>query len=212
MEETVAAIIRPLPPKYWLAIAQAVARVASDDQTRGTFCGVRIECDGNDLLLTSTDTYRLLSVRVPGGVASRFDRAVTADADALVAACKAAKGSASVSIYVDDDGVLTVTGGTGGRTDVQSTVRTIPGTYVDWRALITEDTGYPHTGTVSYNPALLAGLLESMALIGSYADRPKNRPLPRVELVRMDAGKPSRFTMTGPDDVQATGLIMPVRK
>lgn len=211
MQETTATVIRPVPPKYWLAIVQAVAGVASTDQARGVITGVRIESDGSDMILTATDSYRLVTVRVPGAAVPGFEAGVTVDAGKLVAAYKAAKGSRVSSLAVDDAGVVTVTGATAGMVDVRSVVPTIDGTYADWRRLVTDDKGWPTEETVSYNPELLAGVMDSLALIGSYADRPKDRPVPRVTVEYLHAGRAARFVTVGPDGVTATGLLMPLR-
>ena len=188
-------------------VMRAVAAIASPDLARGVLAGVHVEPDGDSVRFTATDSYRLLTVAVPvneNGVT--FDP-FTLSAKELAAAAKNVKKSETCSlIYSAGDTAATFSNG------VDSfRVPTIVGTFADWRRLIPTEPAWPAMGeTVNMNPVLLAGLLDSFAMIAA-GGAPKRDGVYTVTFGKMDPAKPSLITATG-DAFTATGLIMPLRK
>ncbi len=84
----------PIPVKQAVGIIGAVAGVASRDTARGTLAGVHVEYDGDTrgIILTATDSYRLLSVTVPNVADDVFDPFTVAGKDMAAAVKVAAKG------------------------------------------------------------------------------------------------------------------------
>ena len=189
------------------AVMRAVAAVASPDLARGVLAGVHVEPDGDSVRFTATDSYRLLTVAVPvneNGV--EFDP-FTVSAKELAAAAKNVKKSDTCSlVYSAGDSAATFSNG------VDSfRVPTIVGTFVDYRRLIPTEPAWPATGeTVNVNPVLLAGLLDSFAMIAA-GGTPKRDGAYSVTFGKMDPAKTSLITATA-GAITATGLIMPLRK
>ena len=201
----------PVPPKQAAGIIGAVAAIASRDMARGALCGVHIESENGDLILTATDSYRLLSVTVPGVAGAAFDPVTVYAADLARAAKTLAKGSAMLSIshVAGATNHVTVAGDSG-----SVTVPIVAGTFADYRRLFNEvcDTWPAVADSVRFNPNVLGGLLDSCATIGGYADRAKDSPNPAVDIVRMSDRKPAVITGTAANGVSFRGLVMPLRK
>jgi hypothetical protein len=203
----------PVPPKQAAGIIGAVAAIASRDMVR--LAGVHVEHDPDTrgIILTATDSYRLLSVTVPSVVldGATFDPVTVYAADLARAAKNVAKGSAMLSIshVAGASNHVTVAGDSGSVT-VPVDVTTFP----NYRKLfdVAGDVWPAATDSVRVNPELFAGLFDSCAAISGYADRPKDAPLPEVDIVRMSATKVTMITGTGANGVSFRGLIMPVRK
>ena len=201
----------PVPVKQAAGIIGAVAAIASRDVMRGALCGVHIESENGDLILTATDSYRLLSVTVPGVAGAAFDPVTVYAADLARAAKNLAKGSAmlSVSHVAGATNHVTVAADSGSVT-VPVDVTTFP----NYRKLfdVAGDVWPAATDSVRVNPELFAGLFDSCATISGYADRPKDAPLPAVDIVRMSATNVTMITGTAANGVSFRGLVMPVRK
>lgn len=201
----------PVPVKQAAGIIGAVAAIASRDVMRGALCGVHIESENGDLILTATDSYRLLSVTVPGVAGAAFDPVTVYAADLARAAKNLAKGSAmlSVSHVAGATNHVTVAADSG-----SVTVPIVAGAFAHYRRLfdVPGDVWPAATDSVRFNPEILSGLLDSCAMIGGYADRAKESPNPTVDIVRMSATKVTMITGTGANGVSFRGLIMPLRK
>lgn len=199
----------PVSAAQAAAIMRAVAAIASPDWARGSLAGVHVEPDGDSVRFTATDSYRLLTVAVPvneNGVT--FDP-FTLSAKELAAAAKNVKRSETCSLsYAAGDSAATFSNG------VDSfRVPTCVGTFADWRRLVTaaEPGSWPATGeTVNMNPVLLAGLLDSFAMIAA-GGTPKRDGVYTVTFGKVDPAKPSLITATV-GAVTATGLVMPLRQ
>ena len=212
---TVAVFGGPVPVKQAAGIVGAVAAIASRDMARGALCGVHMEYDPDTrgIILTATDAYRLLSVTVPSVAGSVFEP-VTVYARELATAIKErAKGAdyVSVSHVPGATDKVTVTGG-GGSTTAAVNVST----FANYRKLFdfpADSAAWPaNDEIVNVNPELWAGLLSSCATISSYADRPKDAPLPETRITRMSAGKVTMITGAAANGVTFRGLVMPLRK
>ena len=204
----------PIPVKQAVGIIGAVAGVASRDLARGTLAGVHVEYDPDTrgIILTATDSYRLLSVTVPNVADSTFDPFTVAGKD-MAATVKAAAKDRS-GLVIDRVGDSVYVGTTG--TPVLATVPVIDGTFANYRRLFVfpaDSPAWPGADeTVNVNPDLLAGLLSSCAVISGYADRPKDAPLPETRITRMSASKVAMVTGSAANGVSFRGLIMPLRK
>jgi len=201
----------PVPPKQAAGIIGAVAAIASRDMARATLAGVHIESENGDLILTATDSYRLLSVTVPSVAGAAFDPVTVYAADLARAAKNLGKGSAMLSIshVAGATNHVTVAADSG-----SVTVPIVAGTFADYRRLFNEvcDTWPAVADSVRFNPEILSGLLDSCATIGGYADRAKDSPNPAVDIVRMSDRKPTVITGTAANGVSFRGLVMPLRK
>ena len=203
----------PVPPKQVAGIIGAVAAIASRDMVR--LAGIHVEHDTETrgIILTATDSYRLLSVTVPSVVldGATFDPVTVYAADLARAAKTLAKGSAMFGIShvagaTDHVRLFTYTDAIHVPIDVT--------TFPNYRKLfdVAGDVWPAATDSVRVNPELFAGLFDSCATISGYADRPKDAPLPEVDIVRMSATKVTMITGTAANGVSFRGLIMPVRK
>jgi hypothetical protein len=208
----------PIPVKQAVGIIGAVAGVASRDTARGTLAGVHVEYDGDTrgIILTATDSYRLLSVTVPNVADDVFDPFTVAGKDMAAAVKVAAKGKGGLSIVRDGSDSCQVFGFTAGESDSYATVPVIGGEFAHYRRLFdfpADSPAWPGADeTVNVNPDFFAGLLSSCAVISGYADRPKNAPLPETRITRMSASKVTMITGSAANGVSFRGLVMPLRK
>ena len=206
----------PVPPKQAAGIIGAVAAIASRDMARGALCGVHIEHDPETrgIILTATDSYRLLSVTVPGVAGAAVDP-VTLAARELAATVKSVSKSKNIlTLEPNGPDYFHVFGSTAGESDSYGSVFTCVGSFPNYRKLfdVAGDVWPAATDSVRVNPELFAGLFDSCATISGYADRPKDAPLPEVDILRMSATKVTMITGTAANGVSYRGLIMPVRK
>lgn len=202
----------PVPVKQIAGIVGAVAAIASRDTARGALAGIHVEHDEDTrgIILTATDSYRLLSVTVPGVAGTPFDP-VTVAAKEMAAAVKvAAKGCAGLRVDLAGETVYLAPSNT-------ATLLSVPvlgGTFARYRGLFDHsgDTWPVNEDFVRVNPDLWAGLLSSCATIGGYADRPKHAPLPEMDILRMSASKVTAICGRAANEITYRGLIMPLRK
>lgn len=208
----------PVPVKQAVGIIGAVAGVASRDLARNILAGIHVEYDEDTrgIILTATDSYRLLSVTVPNVADGVFDPFTVAGKDFERAAKHVAKGKGGLSIVRDGSDSCQVFGYTPGESDSYATVPVIGGTFANYRRLFdfpADSPVWPGDGeTVNLNPEMFAGLLSSCATISGYADRPKDAPLPETRIVRMSASKVTMVTGSAANGVTFRGLVMPLRK
>lgn len=205
-----------VPPKQAIGIVGAVAAIASRDIARGTLAGVHVEHDPDTrgVILTATDSYRLLSVTVPGVALVAFDP-VTLSARKLADVVKSVgKGKDILALAPDGPDYFHVFGSTAGEPDNYGSALTCPGSFANYRRLFdfTGDVWPADTDWVRVDPELWAGLLSSCATIGSYADRPKDTPTPETDFVRMSASKVTMIRGAAANGVTYRGLVMPLRK
>ena len=204
-------MISPVTPKQWVGIISAVASVASRDKGREHLTGVRVEEDGNDLILTATDAYRLLSVTVQGAGGNGWEP-FTADAKGFVAAAKQAKG-ARVFTLAPENGSVTVIGSAGADTVSSVRVPTIDGRFPDWRSLfVAPSEAWPTDGVVRFDASLFGGLLEACAMISGYGEAKRHAPLQTVDIARMSATKTTLVTGSAANGVSFRALMMPIRQ
>jgi hypothetical protein len=196
-----------LSPKQLANIVKHVAAIASTDQARGVLAGVLVESDPNGIKLTATDSYRLIHVTVPMADVPAFDPIIVhaKTAGKLPAFVKGSR--RLMFMYSAGDESAMFTRGDGGTLPLP----VLSGTFADYRRLIpAEDTyGWPSAGeTVSYNPMLLSGLLDSMGgIVGNRGRDPIG-----VRFVNASAMKLTVIRGASVDGVDVTGLIMPLRR
>jgi hypothetical protein len=188
-------------------VIKHVAAIASPDQARGSLAGVLIESGESVVKLTATDSYRLIHVTVPMADVPAFDPIVI-HAKTVSKLPTFVKGWPCIALTYAPGAVASLfTRGDGGTFPVP----VLSGTFADYRRLIPgEDTyGWPATGeTVAYNPALLAGLLDSIGgIVGTRGYDPVG-----VRFVNASAMKLTAIRATSSDGIDVTGLIMPLRK
>ena len=197
-------------PAHAAAVMRAVAAVASPDSGRATLAGVLVErVDGGSVTFTATDSYRLLSVTVPtNGIIAAFDPFILAAKD-LAAVAKNVKRTTETCAIDYNAGDLVARFTIGG--DVL-TVPTIGGTFADYKRLIPSDPAWPVAGeTANLNPVLLAGLLDSFALILAGGGSVKRDSVHAVTFSQVSPSKVAVLTAKQ-GSVAATGLIMPLRQ
>lgn len=208
---TTATVIAPATPKQWVGIISAVASIASRDKSRAHLAGVRVEEEGNDLILTATDAYRLLNVTIQGAGGNGWEP-FTVDAKGFVGAAKQTKG-ARVFTLAPENGAVTVIGSAGADTVSSVRVPTIDGRFPDWRSLLVAPSeAWPTNKRVRFDASLFGGLLEACAMISGYSDTPRHAPLPNVDIVRMSPAKPTLVTGSAANGVSFRGLMMPIRQ
>jgi hypothetical protein len=197
----------PVPTKQAFGILTAVAKIAAADISRN-ICTVLIEHDGeNGIVLTATDSYRLLSVSVPGVAGETFDP-VAVYARELAAACRTAKGCAGFSLERSGDSVYLAASNSGSLIAVPVSV----GKFPDYRHLFDSAAQAERaTAPASFDAALFGGLLDSVATIAGYADRPKDAPLPAFSLDSVSVLKPALLSGSAANGVTFRGLLMPRR-
>lgn len=194
-----------ISPKRFAAIAKHVAACASPDQARGTLAGVLIESGENVVTMTATDSYRLIHVAIPCDGVSAFDPVIVE-----------AKTLSKLTAFVKNESAVSFTAGDGFASFVHNVggvfpVPVITGTFADYRRLIPgEDSyGWPATGeAVAFDPVLLSGLLDS---VGGIVGASRSRQV-AVRIVNMAAMKLTAVRATSDDGIDATGLIMPLRR
>lgn len=202
----------PVPVKQIAGIISAVAAIASRDTARGALAGIHLEHDEDTrgIILTATDSYRLLSVTVPGVAGGVFDP-VTVAAKELSAAVKvAAKGCAGLRVDLAGETVYLAPSNTA----TLLSVPVIGATFPRYRGLfdLSGDAWPANDHFVRVNPELWAGLLSSCATIGGYADRPKGAPIPEMDIVRISASNVTMIRGRAANEVTYRGLIMSLRQ
>lgn len=198
-------------PAHAAAVLRAVAAVASPDSGRATLAGVLVERenDGGSVTFTATDSYRLLSVTVPtNGIVAAFEPFILAAKDLAAVAKNVKKTTERFEIdYNAGDLVARFT--IGG--DIL-TVPTIGGTFADYKRLIPTEPVWPAAGEyANLNPVLLAGLLDSFALILAGGGSVKRDSVHAVTFSQVSPSKVAVLTAKQ-GSVTATGLIMPLRQ
>jgi DNA polymerase III sliding clamp (beta) subunit (PCNA family) len=156
----------------------------------------RLELDGDNLLIVSTDRYKLIRVTITGeNIAGTID-GLSVDG-AQLEAIAAHKGGDAITLDISVDG-LTATYSDGASLRATATGRDFP----KYRALIEGDKGSP-APVIRYNPAYLADIAKACGLIagskGGY-----------VEACIGESTRPSTFTASS-DGLAITALLMPVR-
>jgi DNA polymerase III sliding clamp (beta) subunit (PCNA family) len=156
----------------------------------------RLELEGANLLIVSTDRYKLIRVTITGeNIAGTID-GLSVDG-AQLEAIAAHKGGDAVTLDISGDGV-TATYLDGATLRATATGRDFP----KYRAIIEGDKGSP-APVIRYNPAYLADIAKACGLIagskGGY-----------VEACIGESAKPSTFTASS-DGLAITALLMPVR-
>ena len=200
--------VSPVSAAQAAAVIRAVAAIASPDMARGVLSGVHVEPDGDSVRFTATDSYRLLTVSVAVGENGGTFDPFTLSARELAAAAKNVKKSDVCRIeYCAGQDAATFSNG---RDSFR--VPTIVGTFADWRRLIPTEPAWPATGdTVSMNPVLLSGLLDSFGTILAGGGTVKRDADHTVTFSQASATKVAMITATA-NGIAATGLIMPLRK
>ena len=156
----------------------------------------RLELEGANLLIVSTDRYKLIRVTIAGeNIAGTID-GLSVDG-AQLDAIAAHKGGDTVNLDISGDGV-TATYLDGATLRAAATGRDFP----KYRTIIEGDKGAP-APVIRYNPAFLSDIAKACGLIagskGGY-----------VEACIGESAKPSTFTASS-DGLAITALLMPVR-
>lgn len=205
-----------LAPKPATAIVQAVAAIASSDMARGVITGVHVQSVENggahDLVLSATDSYRLIQVTLPNMAVSAFDP-FTVPAKELVQACKIAKGSDRMAWRFDSAAVLTVVGFSNMVSESTAAVPVFSERYHDPARIIASVSDWcKDSETAVFDASLLAGLLDSCGVIAVGGRSGKSAGLPGVTVNRVNTLKPARFSMIDEQTgIQGIALLMPRR-
>jgi DNA polymerase III sliding clamp (beta) subunit (PCNA family) len=159
------------------------------------FRDYRLELEGDNLLIISTDRYKIIRVSITGeNIAGTID-GLSVDGGQLEAIA-AHKGGDAVTLDISGDGV-TATYSNGATLRAAATGNDFP----KYRAIIEGDKGSP-APVIRYNPAYLADIAKACGLIagkGGY-----------VEACIGESAKPSTFTASS-DGLAITALLMPMR-
>lgn len=206
-----------LAPKPATAIVQAVAAMASTDQARGVITGVHVQSVENggahDLVLSATDSYRLIRVTLPNMAVSAFDP-FTVPAKELVQACKVAKGFSRMTWGFSSQGftVEATDGGPVGNPFLP--VPVLPYEYHNLARIIdTVSEWCNESETAVFDASLFAGLIDSCGVIAVGGRSGKNAGLPGVAVDRINTLKPARFSMIDEQTgIHGIALLMPRRK
>lgn len=206
-----------LAPKPATAIVQAVAAMASTDMARGVITGVHVQAvengNGFDLVLSATDSYRLIRVTLPNMAAGAFDP-FTVPAREIVQACKIAKGSDRMAWRFDSAAVLTVVGFSNMVAESTAAVPVLPGEYHDLDRVIAPVPDWcTDPETAVFDASLFAGVIDSCGVIAVGGRSGKNAGLPGVTVDRISTSKPARFSMIDDETgIHGIALLMPRRK
>jgi hypothetical protein len=194
-------------PGQVAAVCRAVAAIASTDKSRPALQGVIVEPGDNGIVLTATDSYRLLTVAVETG----HGATVPAFDPFLLSARELANAAKNVKKNVAACAIEYAAGESSARFTVGGDVFAVPvidGSVTQWRRLIPTDPVWPATGeTFSMNASLLAGLLDSFSMILSAGSGNRDN---RVSFSQVSPTKVTMLTAVT-DGVVATGLVMPLR-
>jgi DNA polymerase III sliding clamp (beta) subunit (PCNA family) len=155
----------------------------------------RLELEGENLLIVSTDRYKLIRVTITGeNIAGTID-GLSVDG-AQLEAIAAHKGGDAVTLDISVDGV-TATYSDGATLRATATGRDFP----KYRAIIEGDKGSP-APVIRYNPAYLGDIAKACGIVAGKGGH--------VEVCIGESVSPSTFTATG-DGLAITALLMPVR-
>jgi len=155
----------------------------------------RLELEGENLLIVSTDRYKLIRVTITGeNIAGTID-GLSVDG-AQLEAIAAHKGGDAVTLDINGDG-LTATYWDGATLRATATGRDFP----KYRAIIEGDKGAP-APVIRYNPAYLGDIAKACGLIAGKGGH--------VEACIGESVSPSTFTASS-DGLAITALLMPVR-
>ena len=156
----------------------------------------RLELEGANLLIVSTDRYKLIRVTITGeNIAGTID-GLSVDG-AQLDAIAAHKGGDTVTLDISGDGV-TATYLDGATLRAAATGRDFP----KYRAIIEGDKGAP-APVIRYNPAFLSDIAKACGLIAG-------SKVGYVEACIGENAKPSTFTASS-DGLAITALLMPIR-
>jgi DNA polymerase III sliding clamp (beta) subunit (PCNA family) len=174
--------------------ACAIARDKGRDAVPA-FRDYRLELEGDNLLIISTDRYKIIRVSITGeNIAGNID-GLSVDGGQLEAIA-AHKGGDAITLDISGDGV-TATYLDGATLRATATGRDFP----KYRAIIEGDKGSP-APVIRYNPAYLADIAKACGLIAGKGGH--------VEVCIGESAKPSTFTASS-DGLAITALLMPVR-
>lgn len=202
----------------WRRLILAVAPAASTDNTRGAIHCVQVEVTADELRMTATDSYLLVTATMPAPEAPTAAAAApptntVIPAEWLTKMAKTIKRTDPIARLTVTDEELTHYTPTAGATT--TTNYDADQTFPKWRPLMPTDPNYTadyrhaednaHDAPSAVNPTFLANLAKMAASI-----HPKNNPGPLI-ITHTHPRRPWLMTTTTADGIEWTGLLMPVR-